>query len=136
MVDPGDVGACPLRELGLVVRHDAVSRFERTRNPHAVPVEAFLASACDLAVDMDRSALSLRELASARGGPGRTLCMGFEAIEEMVGRIGGGRWADGIGVETSAGERHLVVSPRDHASWLAELYARVASMPKEAKAAA
>ena len=136
IVDPGDVGACPLRELGLIVRHDVVNRFERTRSPHAVPVEAFLASACDLAVDMDMSALSLRALASARGGPGRTLCMGFDAIEEMVGRIGGGRWSEGIGVETSAGERQLIVSPRDHAFWLAELYERVGSTQKTAKATA
>jgi hypothetical protein len=69
----------------------------------------------------------LRELASVRGGPGRVLCMGFDAIAEMVGKIGGGQWSDGIGVETSAGERHLIVSPRDPGSWLAELYARVKS---------
>jgi len=127
VVDPADVGACPLRELGLIIRHDAVNRFERTRNPHSVPIEAFLASASALAADLDKPALSLRELASVRGGPGRILCMGFDAIEEMVGKIGGERWSDGIGVETSAGERHLVVSPRDHGSWLAELYTRVAS---------
>jgi hypothetical protein len=134
VVDPSDVGACPLRELGLIIRHDAVSRFERTRSPHAVPVEAFLASASALASDLDRSALSLRELASVRGGPGRVLCMGFDAIEEMVGRIGGERWSDGIGVETSAGERHLVVSPRDHGAWLADLYGRVATRTRRAAA--
>lgn len=134
LVDPADVGACPLRELGLIIRHDAVGRFERTRNPNAVPVEAFLASASNLAGDLDKSALSLRELASVRGGPGRTLCMGFEAVEDMVARIGGTRWSDGIGVETSAGERHLVVSQRDHVSWLAELYARVTSRTKRAAA--
>lgn len=134
VVDPNDVGACPLRELGLIIRHDAVNRFERTRNPHALPVEAFLASASALAADLDKSALSLRELASSRGGPGRILCMGFDAIEEMVGKIGEGRWYEGIGVETSAGERHLVVSSRDHVSWLAELYARVASQVTRAVA--
>lgn len=134
LVDPADVGACPLRELGLIVRHEAVNRFERTRHPHAVPVEAFLASASVLAGDLDKSALSLRELASVRGGPGRVLCMGFDAIEEMVGKIGGERWPDGIRVETSAGERHLIVSPREPGFWLAELYARVKSRATKAVA--
>lgn len=134
LVDPADVGACPLRELGLIIRHDAVNRFERTRNPHAVPVEAFLASASVLATNLEKSALSLRELASVRGGPGRVLCMGLDAIEEMVGKIGRERWFDGIGVETSAGERHLIVSPRDPGSWLTELYARVKSRTTKAAA--
>lgn len=125
VVDPDDVGACPLRELGLIVRHDAVNRFERVRNPHAVPVEAFLASASLLAADMEKSAISLREMASARMGPGRVLCLGLDAIEEMVGRIGRRRWMEGIGVETSAGERHLVIPQRDTSVWLEELYGRI-----------
>ena len=135
VVDPDDVGACPLRELGLVVRHEAVNRFERTRNPQAVPMEAFLASASLLAVDMEKSALTLRDLAAARGGPGRVLCMGLDAIEEMVGEIGRRRWVDGIGVETSAGERQLVLAPRAPASWLGELYERIEKSKAKAKAA-
>lgn len=125
VVDPDDVGACPLRELGLILRHDAVNRFERTRNPQAVPVEVFLASASLLAADIDKSALSLRDLASVRGGPGRILGMGLDAIEEMVGEIGRKRWIDGVGVETSAGERHLVIDPHESDFCLAELYARI-----------
>lgn len=136
VVDPDDVGACPLRELGLLIRHDAVNRFERTRNPHAVPIEAFLASASLLAADMEKSALTLRDLASARGGPGRVLCMGLDAIEEMVGEIGRRRWVDGIGVETSAGERQLVLAPRAPASWLGELYERIETSKTAAKAKA
>lgn len=130
VVDPSDVGACPLRELGLVVRHDAVNRFERTRRPHAVPVEVFLASASLLAADLEKSAIPLRELASIRGGPGRVLCMGFDAIDEMVGSIGGNRWIDGIGVETSAGERQLVVPAQEPEFWLGELYKRVVKRAK------
>lgn len=126
VVEADDVGACPLRELGLIMRHDAVNRFERTRNPPAVPVEAFLACASALSEDLDRSALSLRDLASARGGPGRILCMGLDAIEEMVGNIGRKPWFDGIGVETSAGERHLIVAPREPDFWLDALYGRIA----------
>ncbi|HEV2567863.1 DUF4007 family protein [Sphingomonas sp.] len=125
VVDPDDVGACPLRELGLVVRHDAVSRFERVRNPHAMPLEAFLASASLLAADLGKSSISLREMASARMGPGRILCLGLDAIEELVGRIGRRRWMEGIAVETLAGERHLVLPKRDARAWLEELYGRI-----------
>ena len=105
-----------------------MNRFERTRNPYAVPVEVFLASAELLAADMEKSALTLRDLASARGGPGRVLCMGLDAIEEMVGEIGRKRWGDGIGVETSAGERQLVLAPHAPDFWLGELYGRIAKM--------
>lgn len=124
-VDPDDVGACPLRELGLIIRHEAVNRFERSRNPYSIPTEAFIACASLLAADLEKSALSLRELASARLGPGRVLCMGLDAIEEMVGEIGRKRWIGGIGVETSAGERQLVIEPRDSVFWLGELYGRI-----------
>jgi hypothetical protein len=135
VVDPGDVGACPLRELGLMVRHDAVGRFERARNPHAVPIEAFLASASLLASDLEKSALTLRELTAARGGPGRVLCMGLDAIEEIVGEIGRKRWIDGVSVETSAGERQLVITAREQEFWLGALYGRVSTQPPKASAA-
>lgn len=126
VVDPDDVGACPLRELGLILRHDAVNRFERARNPFAVPVEVFLACASHLSEVTGKSALTLRELASARGGPGRLLGLGIDAVEEMVGEIGRVRWADGVGVETSAGERQLVLERQEPVYWLSGLYARIA----------
>ena len=125
VVDANDVGACPLRELGLIVRHEATNRFERTRIAQSVPTEAFLACASLLSDDLGKSALSLRDLASARGGPGRALCMSMESIEDAVGEIGRKRWNDGTGVETSAGERHLIVEPRGADYWLAGLYARI-----------
>ncbi len=126
VVDPSDVGACPLRELGLIVRHDAVNRYERTRAPHAVPPEVFLASASLLAADHDKSAISLRELASARGGPGRILCMGFDAIDEMAGKIGPQRHDSDVFIASSAGERELVISSHPPEHWLGVLYARLA----------
>jgi hypothetical protein len=126
VVDPDDVGACPLRELGLVLRHDAVNRFERARRPQAVPLEAFLACCSALSDDLGKGALSLRELATSRGGPGRVFCMGMDAIEEMIGHVGSQQWIRDASVETSAGERHLVIGPREPADWLDALYDRVA----------
>ncbi|MUT24284.1 DUF4007 family protein [Mesorhizobium japonicum] len=125
LVDPDDIGACPFRELGLLVRHEAVNRFERSRRPHGVPNEVFLACAALLARETGKQALSLRELATLRGGPGRVLCMGLEAIETQVGKIGGKRWQEGIQVQTLNGERHLFVPSRAPQDWLVALYARV-----------
>jgi len=125
VVDPEEIGACPLRELGLVVRHDAVNRYERVRRPHGVPQEVFLAAAAFLSKDTGISSLSLRELATLRGGPGRLLCMGLDAIETQVGKIGNKRYLEGIQVETVNGERRLIVPQHDPDHWLAQLYERV-----------
>lgn len=125
VVDPDDIGACPLRELGLLFRHDAVNRYERARRPHGVPVEVFLAAAAQLAKHTGVESLSLRELATLRGGPGRLLCMGLDAIETQVGKIGTKRFLEGINVESSAGERRLLVPKHEPEHWLTQLYERV-----------
>lgn len=125
LVDPDEIGACPLRELGLLTRHDAVNRFERARRPHGVPQEVFLAAASLLAEETGISSLSVRQLATLRGGPGRLLCMGPDAIESQVGKVGKHRFLQGIKSETLQGERHLMVSNANPAYWLGELYARL-----------
>lgn len=125
LVDPDDIGACPLRELGLLVRHEAVNRFERARRPQGVPPEVFLAAASLLAKDTGIQSLSLRELATLRGGPGRLLCMGLEAIETQVGKIGSKRYLEAIRTETVAGERRLMVPQHGPEHWLKQLYQRV-----------
>lgn len=125
VVDPDEIGACPLRELGLIVRHDAVNRYERARRPHGAPPEVFLAAAALLAKDSGIDSLSLRELATLPGGPGRLLCMGLDAVETQVGKIGNKRYLEGIQVETVNGERHLMVPQHDPDHWLAQFYERI-----------
>lgn len=125
LVDPDEIGACPLRELGLLVRHDAVNRYERVRWPFGVPDEVFLASAALLSKDTGIQSLSLRELATLRGGPGRLLCMGLDAIETQVGKIGSKRFMEAIRTETVAGERRLMVPRHGPEHWLTQLYERV-----------
>ncbi|MET3761873.1 DUF4007 family protein [Sphingomonas sp. UYEF23] len=125
LVDPDDVGACPFRELGLIVRHDLVRRFERTRAPVGLPVEAFLACSSLLAEETGRNALSLRELATLRSGPGRVFCAGLDAVDEMVGRASKAMWMKGVSVETLAGERYLRATVRPIERWLGDYYARV-----------
>jgi hypothetical protein len=124
IVDPDDVGACPLRELGLVIRHEAVARFERSRAPVGVPPEAFLACVSLLSDETEKDALSLRELATLRRGPGRILCAGLDFVEEMTGRVGGKAFR-GVTVDTSAGERRLEVPSREVTDWLEDFYRRV-----------
>jgi hypothetical protein len=126
VVDPDEIGACPFRELGLLSRHDAVNRYERSRRPYGIPVEAFLASASMLASETGTDSLTLRELATLRHGPGRSLCMGLDAIETMVGKIGNKRWKEGIQAQTLNGERRLLVPSYPPEHWLEELYKRVA----------
>jgi len=125
VVDPDDVGACPFRELGLIVRHDMVRRFERTRGPIGLPVEAFLACSSLLAEVTGRDALSLRELATLRFGPGRVFCAGLDAVDELVGKASTGNWTKGVSVETLAGERYLRALVKPIEFWLRDYYARI-----------
>ena len=125
VVSPDDVGACPFRELGLIVRHDAINRFERVRNPIALPPEAFLACVSLLAQDTGRAALSLRELANLRCGPGRIFCAGLPAIESLVDVTTKERGQWDARVVSLVGEHHLEVRPRSLTRWLDDAYARV-----------
>lgn len=128
LVDPEDIGACPFREMGLLIRHDAVNRFERARRPQGVPEEVFLASASALASETGRDNLSLRELATLRLGPGRIFCQGLDAIDTAVGKIGKGR-DDGVSVETLAGERSLLLAAKPLEHWLEAFYLRISAGP-------
>lgn len=123
-VDPDDLGACPLRELGLIIRHDTVNRFERTRSPAGLPLEAFLACVSALAEATGKDALSLRELATLRHGPGRVFCAGLDAIEDLVDAVHADR-TSGTQVETLAGERHLRVKRQPRSDWLSTFFSRM-----------
>lgn len=124
-VDPDDVGACPLRELGLIVRHDLVRRFERNRAPVGLPAEAFAACAAMLSQATGKDALSLRELATLRAGPGRIFCAGLDAVDALVANARKSLWTKGVTVETLAGERHLKPPHRSVESWLKDYYQRI-----------
>lgn len=122
IVDPDDVGACPLRELGLVFRREHVRRLERSRAPIGLPVEAFMASASLLGDRTGRNALSLRELTILPGGPGRVFSAGLEAVDELVAQA---RDVKGADVENMAGDRYLRVQTRPVTSWLDDYYLRI-----------
>ncbi|MEA3044681.1 MAG: hypothetical protein QOH47_2519 [Sphingomonadales bacterium] len=125
-VDPDDPGACPLRELGLIARHDHVGRFERSRSVSGVPVEVVLASAAALGERTGQQAHSLRELATLPHGPGRVLGMGLDLLEELVETAA--RTSPHASIENLAGERRLIVGARSTTQWLGDLYARVGAI--------
>ncbi|MER9304365.1 DUF4007 family protein [Mesorhizobium sp. M0496] len=125
VVDPDDVGACPFRELGLIIRHELVRRYERTRTPVGLPAEAFLACSSLLAKETGKDAVSLRELATLRFGPGRVFCAGLDAVDEMVGKAASAMWTKGVVVETLAGERYLRATIRPIEQWLRDYYFRL-----------
>ncbi|SBV32633.1 conserved protein of unknown function [uncultured Sphingopyxis sp.] len=124
-VDPDDVGACPLRELGLILRQDVVRRFERARSPVGLPPEAFLASVSLLSEATGKDALSLRELATLPGGPGRIFCSSFETIDDIASRAADALWMKGVSIESLAGERHVLAGHRKVESWMQDYYERI-----------
>lgn len=124
VVSPDDVGACPFRELGLVIRHDAIGRFEKVRSPVALPLEAFLACVSLKSRDTGKAAFSLRELATSRNGPGRLLCASLPAIEASIEASQRHQRARARTLSL-AGELHLEVEHRPAASWLDEAYKRI-----------
>lgn len=124
-VDPEDGVASPLRELGLVVRHDRVNRFERVREPYRLPPEVFLACANGLASQLGKSSVSLEDLARRPNGPGRLLCLGFEGLEAAVETACESFGAMGVRTELLGAERHLVLPAWKPSSWLKVHYRRL-----------
>lgn len=122
-VDPDDLGACPLRELGLLFRHDHVHRFERSRVPAGMPHEALLACVSMLVEDSGRDSFSLRELAVMQDGPGRIFCAGLDALETMVASAAAA--SPHARLDSLAGERVLNVTPRPTTAWMSDLYDRI-----------
>ena len=82
--DPEDASVCPLRELGLVVRHSEVHRFEKARPLDAVPLEAFVACASRLASELGSDSVRFADLLRSRNGPARVLGLGGDQVEDMA----------------------------------------------------
>ncbi|BCM87582.1 DUF4007 family protein [Methylobacterium indicum] len=123
--DPEDGVASPLRELGLVLRHDNVHRFERVRAPARLPSEAFLASASGLAAGLGKNSVSLDEMARIPNGPGRLLCLGFDKLEQAVEAACLNHGALGVRTEVLGAERHLVLPGLTPIDWLRIHYDRL-----------
>ncbi len=125
-LDPEDGTSSPLRDLGLVVRHDAVSRYEKTRPLDEIPLEAFLACAASEAADLGRESLSMGELLGRRGGPGMLFGLSGDAIEEMAAQ-GAREYANaGVTLDLLGAERRLHAPMMDGMHfWLERHFQRV-----------
>lgn len=125
-LDPEDGTASPLRELGLLVRHDEIGRFEKTRPLDEVPIEAFLACATAEAADIGQESLSVGELLGRRGGPGMVFGLNGDAIEEMAAR-GARDYAEaGVTLDLLGTERRLRAPMMDGMHfWLDRHFQRV-----------
>lgn len=121
VADPEDATVCPLRELGLVTRHQNSDRFEKTRPLDAVPAEAFLACASDIA---QGNRVPLAGLMSRRNGPARIFGLGRGQIEQMV-ETASNLYPDHVHVDLLGAERSLVVPGDDPNVWLKRHFDRI-----------
>jgi hypothetical protein len=107
--DPEDGASSPLRDLGLVLRHEEAGRFERTRALDEIPLEAFLACAAAAAMDRGDESLSIGELVGCRGGPGLVFGLTGDATEELASRAAREYARLGVTLDLLGAERRLRV---------------------------
>jgi hypothetical protein len=125
--DPEEGTGSPLRDLGLVLRHDDTGRFERARPLDAAPIEAFLACVAAAAKDTDQQAMSVGEMVGRRGAPGLLLGLDAEAIEDMSIRAARDYKALGVSLDLLGAERRLRVPDLGAAVWLDRHFQRIGS---------
>ena len=123
--DPEDSTACPLRELGLVVRHGEGDRFEKTQPIDRVPVEAFLACAATLAAHEGSDSVTFTDLMRSRLGPRRILGLGIDQVESTA-ELATDLYADrGVQVTMLGSERILVLPDASFSMWLEAHFRRI-----------
>lgn len=123
--DPEDATWCPLRDLGLVSRQDATSRFEKARPLDEIPSEVFLASVSTLALKAGSDSVSLGELARIRNGPQKVLGLESVQIEKLVDASTAAYSKSGVHVTLLGSEYHLVLPNFPATVWLEEYFRRV-----------
>ena len=123
--DPEDATSSPLRDLGLVVRHEDTGRFEKTRPLDEVPMEAFMACVAAAAADHEQPALSVGELLTRGRGPGRVFGLAGDAIEEMAIRAVRDHGALGVSLDLLGAERRLRVPEMGIPFWFNRHFDRI-----------
>ena len=111
--DPEDASVCPLRELGLLVRHSDVHRFEKAHPLDAVPVEAFIACAAKLASESGADSVRFTDLLRSRNGPARLLGLRGDQLEDMAEAATSVYGDQDVQVSLLGAERHLVIQSPD-----------------------
>jgi len=121
--DPEDATACPLRSLGLLVRHADTGRYERTRPLDRIPVEAFLACASLVASDLGTQSVALGDLLRERNSPGRILGMDGDMIDEMAS-LAACAYPGEVGISLLGATRMLTLPENPPERWLALHFTR------------
>lgn len=124
-IEEEGVAASPLRDLGLVLRHEVVNRYERVRGPDRIPSEVFLSCVSRLARRIETDAVGLSDLARSTNGPGRILCLGSGALEKAVDEAVEAYAHKGVGAELLGAELHVVLPPLEAVEWLELHYERI-----------
>ena len=123
--DPEDASVCPLRELGLVVRHSDVHRFEKAHPLDAVPVEAFIACASRLASESDSDSVRFTDLLRSRNGPARVLGLRGDQLEDMAEAATSVYGDQGVQISLLGAERHLVIPDPRPTEWFEAHFQRI-----------
>ena len=123
--DPEDASVCPLRELGLVVRHSDVHRFEKAHPLDAVPVEAFIACASRLASESDTDSVRFTDLLRSRNGPARVLGLRGDQLEDMAEAATSVYGDQGVQISLLGAERHLVIPEPRPTEWFEAHFQRI-----------
>ena len=124
-VDPEDGSVCPLRDLGLVVRHREVNRFEKTRPLDPIPVEAFLACVSTLARQGGADSVALADIMRQRNGAARIFSLGSDQIENMIEAAATAYRDQGVHVTLLGAERHLVLPKLSISEWYDAHFKRI-----------
>lgn len=107
--DPEDGTASPLRDLGLILRHEDTGHFEKTRPLDEIPIEVFLACAAAQSQALRLESLSMGDLVGRRCGPGLLLGITSEAIEDLSARGSKDFGKLGVTLDLLGAERRLHV---------------------------
>ena len=123
--DPEDASVCPLRELGLVVRHSDVHRFEKAHPMDAVPMEAFVACASRLASESGSDSVRFTDLLRSRNGPARVLGLRGDQLEDMAESATNVYGDQGVQISLLGAERHLVIPEARPSEWFEAHFRRI-----------
>lgn len=123
--DPEDITVCPLRSLGLVVKHSDTGRFERTRPLDHVPIEAFLIASTLVARDMESDSVALADLLRRRNAPGRILGMDGDMIDEMATAAAETYGKLGVNIVMLGANRTLTLPDIEPGQWIRKHFSRI-----------
>lgn len=117
-INPEDATACPLRNLGLLLRQSGSGRLERTKPLDVAPVEAFLACAALLREEIGGD-IPVIDLLRRRNSPGRVLGMDGDAIEDACQASALIHGDKGVSLTRHGSDRVLAVPGLAPEQWLA-----------------